>query len=169
MAYETMVQLSKCSAPPLCNWALEIATSLRVIATEEINVVWDLIPTVGEGELGERPSFSLFERVRNGLSISCKSGPLPVDSFNFVFPVNFSLFLLVLLNGFDPPPQTLSSSLFPSHVHVDKWVTFLQIIEKILSSPKKTGLHDVVLHILFLHMDPILPLPRVQMLSVCNH
>lgn len=129
VAYETMVQLSKCTASPLCNWALEIATALRVIATEDINAVWDLIPPVGEGELSERPSLSLFERVRNALSISCKSGPLPVDSFIFVFP----------------------------------------IIEMILSSPKKTGLHDDVLQILFLHMDPILPLPRVRMLSVLYH
>ncbi|XP_071922276.1 protein ILITYHIA-like isoform X1 [Coffea arabica] len=129
VAYETMVQLSKCSATPLCNWALEIATALRVIATEDINAVWDLIPPVGEGEPSERPSLSLFERVRNALSLSCKSGPLPVDSFTFVFP----------------------------------------IIEKILSSPKRTGLHDDVLQILFLHMDPILPLPRVQMLSVLYH
>ncbi|KAL3520591.1 hypothetical protein ACH5RR_018740 [Cinchona calisaya] len=130
VAYETMVQLSKCSASPLCNWALEIATALRVIATEEVNVVWDLISSVGDGaDLSERPSLSLFERVRNGLSISCKSGPLPVDSFTFVFP----------------------------------------IIEKILSSPRKTGLHDDVLQIIFLHMDPILPLPRVQMLSVLYH
>nr|XP_027089601.1 protein ILITYHIA [Coffea arabica] len=129
VAYETMVQLSKCSAAPLCNWALEIATALRVIATEDINAVWDLIPPVGEGEPSERPSLSLFERVRNALSLSCKSGPLPVDSFTFVFP----------------------------------------IIEKILSSPKRTGLHDDVLQILFLHMDPILPLPRVQMLSVLYH
>ncbi|KAL3523389.1 hypothetical protein ACH5RR_016223, partial [Cinchona calisaya] len=129
VAYETMVQLSKCSAAPLCNWALEIATALRVIAIEEVNVVWDLISSVVEVDISERPSLSLFERVRNGLLISCKSGPLPVDSFTFVFP----------------------------------------ILEKILSSPKKTGLHDDVLQILFLHLDPILPLPRVRMLSVLYH
>lgn len=43
----------------------------------------------------------------------------------------------------------------------------MQIMEKILLSPKKTGLHDDVLRILYLHLDPILPVPRVQMLSVC--
>ncbi|CAI9090959.1 OLC1v1025859C1 [Oldenlandia corymbosa var. corymbosa] len=128
VAYGTMVQLSKCSAPPLCNWSLEIATALRVIATEEVSVVWDLIPA-GEGEINERLSLSLFERATNGLSISCKTGPLPVDTFNFVFP----------------------------------------IMEKILLSPKKTGLHDDILQILYLHLDPILPLPRVQMLSVLFH
>lgn len=42
----------------------------------------------------------------------------------------------------------------------------MQVIERILLSPKKTGLHDDVLQILFLHMDPILPLPRIRMLSV---
>lgn len=96
VAYETMVQLSKCSVAPLCNWALEIATALRVIATEDVNTVWDLIPSVGEGEPSERPSLSLFERVKNGLSISCKSGPLPVDSFSFVFPVNSFAYLSVI-------------------------------------------------------------------------
>ena len=100
VAYETMVQLSKCSATPLCNWALEIATALRVIATEDINAVWDLIPPVGEGEPSERPSLSLFERVRNALSLSCKSGPLPVDSFTFVFPVSFLLIYLPFCLGF---------------------------------------------------------------------
>lgn len=130
VAYETMVQLSKCTAPPLCNWALEIATALRVIATEEVNIIWDSIPSDAEvEELNGRPSLSLFERVINGLSISCKSGPLPVDSFTFVFP----------------------------------------IMEKILLSPKKTGLHDDVLRILYLHLDPVLPVPRVQMLSVLYH
>nr|KAJ0193373.1 hypothetical protein LSAT_V11C800422280 [Lactuca sativa] len=42
-------------------------------------------------------------------------------------------------------------------------------MERILSSPKKTRLHGDVLQILFLHMDPILPLPRLKMLSVLYH
>lgn len=92
-----MAQLSKCVAPPLCNWSLEIATALRVIATEDVNVIWDSIPSDTEGELNGRPSLSLFERVINGLSVSCKSGPLPVDSFTFVFPVN-TLFLHIVTN-----------------------------------------------------------------------
>ncbi|GMP21854.1 hypothetical protein CsSME_00000112 [Camellia sinensis var. sinensis] len=87
VAYGTMVKLSRCTAAPLCNWALDIATALRLIVTDEVNVLWDLIPSFGEGETNDRPSFGLFERVINGLSVSCKSGPLPVDSFTIVFPV----------------------------------------------------------------------------------
>ncbi|KAF8392111.1 hypothetical protein HHK36_022453 [Tetracentron sinense] len=86
MAFETMVNLSRCIAPPLCNWAPEIATALRIIATEKVRDVWDQIPSVRE-EANERPSMGLFERIITGLSISCKTGPLPVDSFTFVFPV----------------------------------------------------------------------------------
>ncbi|XAR48876.1 hypothetical protein NMG60_11031843 [Bertholletia excelsa] len=128
-AYETMVNLSKCTASPLCNWALDIATALRLIVTEEVDVLLDLIPSTGDGETNGKPSLGLFERAMNGLSISCKSGPLPVDSFTFIFP----------------------------------------IIERVLLSCKKTGLHDDALRILFLHLDPILPLPRLRMLSVLYH
>ncbi|TQD88948.1 hypothetical protein C1H46_025540 [Malus baccata] len=88
-----------------------------------------MIPSVGEGEANERPSLSLFERIINGLSVSCKTGPLPVDSFTFVFP----------------------------------------IMERILLCSKKTGLHNDVLQILYLHMDPLLPLPRLRMISVLYH
>ncbi|XP_058216318.1 protein ILITYHIA isoform X2 [Rhododendron vialii] len=129
VAYETMVKLSSCTAAPLCNWAIDIATALRLILTEEVIVLWDLVPSISNGEANERPSLGLFERVVNGLSISCKSGPLPVDSFTVIFP----------------------------------------IMERILLSSKKTGLHDDVLRILFLHMDPVLPLPRLRMLSVLYH
>ncbi|KAL0317538.1 UNVERIFIED_CONTAM: protein ILITYHIA [Sesamum angustifolium] len=113
----------------LSNWALEIATALRLIATEETSILWELFPSIGEEEDNGTPSLGLFERLVSGLTSSCKSGPLPVDSFTFIFPV----------------------------------------IERILLSPKKTGLHDDVLQILFLHMDPILPLPRIRMLSVLYH
>ncbi|KAL5566833.1 hypothetical protein UlMin_029997 [Ulmus minor] len=129
VAYETMIKLSRCTAPPLCNWAIDIATALRLIVTDEVRVQLDLIPSVGEGEVNERPSLGLFERIVEGLSVSCKSGPLPVDSFTFVFP----------------------------------------IMERILLSSKKTGLHDDVLRILYMHMDPLLPLPRIKMLSVLYH
>ncbi|XP_065852916.1 protein ILITYHIA [Euphorbia lathyris] len=129
VAYETLVKLSQCTAPPLCNWGLDIATALRLIATEEVSVLLDLISGFGDGEANERPSLSLFERIIRGLSVSCKSGPLPVDSFTFVFP----------------------------------------IMERILLSPKKTGLHDDTLRILYLHMDPQLPLPRLRMLSALYH
>lgn len=45
-------------------------------------------------------------------------------------------------------------------------VAIFQIMETILLSSKKTGLHDDVLRVLYLHMDPLLPLPRLRMLSV---
>lgn len=87
-AFETMVKLSRCTAPPLCDWALDISTALRLIVTDEVRPLLDLIPSVAEEEADGRPSVGLFERILNGLSISCKSGPLPVDSFSFVFPVS---------------------------------------------------------------------------------
>ncbi|XP_034898783.1 protein ILITYHIA-like [Populus alba] len=129
VAYETLVKLSRCTAAPLCHWALDIATALRLIVTKDVSVFLDLIPIAGDREANESPSLGLFERIINGLSVSCKPGPLPVDSFTFVFP----------------------------------------IMEHILLSPKKTGLHDDVLRILFLHMDPLLPLPRLRMLSALYH
>ncbi|KAH9728163.1 protein ILITYHIA [Citrus sinensis] len=125
VAYEALVKLSRCTAMPLCNWALDIATALRLIVTEEVHVDSDLIPSVGEAAKNKEP-LCLFERIVNGLTVSCKSGPLPVDSFTFVFP----------------------------------------IIERILLSPKRTGLHDDVLQMLYKHMDPLLPLPRLRMISV---
>ncbi|KAM6596352.1 hypothetical protein CsatA_006876 [Cannabis sativa] len=129
VAYETMIKLSRCTAAPLCNWALDIATALRLITTDEIQVQLDLIPSVIEGEQKAVPSLGLFERIVTGLSASSKYGPLPVDSFTFVFP----------------------------------------IMERILLSSKKTGLHNDVLRILYMHMDPLLPLPRLRMLSVLYH
>lgn len=86
-----MVKLARCTTSPLCNWALDLATALRLIVTEEAHVLLELIPSVCEGDTNERPSLSLFERIISGLSVSCKSGPLPVDSFTFVFPVTFAL------------------------------------------------------------------------------
>lgn len=91
VAYETLIKLSRCLAPPLCHWAIDIATALRLIAIDEVRVQLDLIPLAGEGEDNERPSLGLFERIVAGLSVSCKYGPLPVDSFTFIFPVKFSL------------------------------------------------------------------------------
>ncbi|VFQ92643.1 unnamed protein product [Cuscuta campestris] len=126
VAYAVLVKVSKCVAPPLSNWALEIATALRLIKTEEPNVLWALFPSASE-EANENPG--LFERVVNGLSFSCNSEPLPVDSFTFVFP----------------------------------------IMERILLASKKTRLHEDVLRIIFLHLDPALPLPRIRMLSALYH
>ncbi|CAN1233879.1 Protein ILITYHIA [Linum perenne] len=129
MAYETLVKLARCTAEPLCNWALDIATALRRISTEEVSIELDLIRSAGEGESHSVPSMGIFERIVNGLSISCKSGPLPVDSFTIVFP----------------------------------------IMERILLSSKRTGLHDDVLRVIYMHMDPLLPLPRLRMLSTLYH
>ncbi|CAH9067306.1 unnamed protein product, partial [Cuscuta epithymum] len=42
-------------------------------------------------------------------------------------------------------------------------------MERILLASKKTRLHEDVLQIIFLHLDPALPLPRVRMLSVLYH
>nr|CAD1820930.1 unnamed protein product [Ananas comosus var. bracteatus] len=113
-AFATMLKLAHCIAPPLCNWALEIAAALRIISTEESNVVWELMPLVVEGKI---------------IGVACRAGPLPADSFSFVFP----------------------------------------IIEKILLASKKTALHDDVLRIISMHLDPILPLPRPRMLSALYH
>ncbi|KAJ8770180.1 hypothetical protein K2173_011515 [Erythroxylum novogranatense] len=129
VAYETLVKLSRCTAPPLCNWAFDIATALCIIETEEGSILLDLVPPAGKGETNGKPAPALFERIIHGLHVSCKSGPLPVDSFTFVFP----------------------------------------IMERILLSSKKTGLHDDVLQIMYLHMDPMLPLPRLRMISALYH
>ncbi|RZB49639.1 protein ILITYHIA-like [Glycine soja] len=85
-AFETMVKLARCTAPPLCDWALDISTALRLIVTDEVHLLLDLVPSVAEEEANERPH-GLFERILDGLSISCKSGALPVDSFSFIFPI----------------------------------------------------------------------------------
>ncbi|ESQ38842.1 hypothetical protein EUTSA_v10022486mg [Eutrema salsugineum] len=125
-AFENVVKLARCTVQPLCNWALEIATALRLIAIDEVDTSSDFRPSVDKaGKTYE----GLFERIVNGLSISCKSGPLPVDTFTFIFP----------------------------------------ILERILLSSKRTKLHDDVLRILFMHLDPMLPLPRLRMISVLYH
>ncbi|KAG7588786.1 HEAT type 2 [Arabidopsis suecica] len=56
------------------------------------------------------------------------------------------------------------------------WLLFLDpllrspiILERILLSSKRTKLHDDVLHILYIHLDPMLPLPRLRMISVLYH
>ncbi|XP_038891106.1 protein ILITYHIA [Benincasa hispida] len=129
VAYEALVKLSRCLAPPLCNSALDIATALRMIATDGDHLLLDLTPLVGEAEANGRPSLGILERIVTALSVACRSGSLPIDTFTFIFP----------------------------------------IMEKILLSSKKTGLHDDVLRVLYLHMDPLLPLPRLRMLSVLYH
>ncbi|CAL4927024.1 unnamed protein product [Urochloa decumbens] len=128
-AFRTMLKLARCTAPPLCNWAPEIAAAIRVISVGDFEMVLDLMPVILEEDGKKKPSSGLFEQIVNGLSIACKAGPLPADSFTFIFP----------------------------------------IMERILMSSKKTCLHDDVLHILSMHLDPILPLPRPRMLSVLYH
>ncbi|PPR92002.1 hypothetical protein GOBAR_AA28683 [Gossypium barbadense] len=105
VAYDTSVKLAHCLVHPLCNWALDIATALRLIVTDEVRIQLELIPTVDE-VAEERPSFGLFERI---------------------------------------------------------------IMERVLLASKRTGLHDDVLRILYMHMDPLLPLPRLRMLSALYH
>ncbi|CAN6287018.1 unnamed protein product [Urochloa humidicola] len=128
-AFRTMLRLARCTAPPLCNWAPEIAAAIRVISVGDFEMVLDLMPVIVGEDSKKIPSSGLFEQIVNGLKIACKAGPLPADSFTFIFP----------------------------------------IMERILLSSKKTCLHDDVLHILSMHLDPILPLPRPRMLSVLYH
>ncbi|KAL1214916.1 Protein ILITYHIA [Cardamine amara subsp. amara] len=124
-AFENLVKLARCTVQPMCNWALEIATALRLIAIDEVDASSDFRPSLDKaGKTDE-----LFERIINGLSVTCKSGPLPVDTFTFIFP----------------------------------------ILERILLSSKRSKLHDDVLQILNMHLDPMLPLPRLRMISVLYH
>ncbi|KQK13484.1 protein ILITYHIA [Brachypodium distachyon] len=128
-AFCAMLRLARCTAPPLCNWATQIAAAIRVISVEDFEMVMDLMPMIMEEDSKKRSSSGLFEQIVTGLATACKMGPLPADSFTFIFP----------------------------------------IMERILLSSKKTSLHDDVLQILSMHMDPILPLPRPRMLSVLYH
>lgn len=86
-----MVMLAKCSVAPLNNWALDIATALRLTATDESHRLCDIIPSDGDRVPKGGLFLGLFERIITGLSVSCKTGPLPVDSFTFVFPVTFPI------------------------------------------------------------------------------
>ncbi|XP_020166080.1 protein ILITYHIA [Aegilops tauschii subsp. strangulata] len=129
-AFCAMLRLARCTAPPLCNWATEIAAAIHVMSVEDFEAVLDLMPVlIMEEDSKKRPPSGLFEKIVTGLTAACRMGPLPADSFTFVFP----------------------------------------IMERILLSSKKTSLHDDVLQILSMHMDPILPLPRPRMLSVLYH
>jgi hypothetical protein len=85
-AFCTLLRLARCTAPPLCNWAPEIAAAIRVISVGDLEIVLDLTPVIMEDD-SKKPSSGLFEQIVNGLTIACKAGPLPADSFTFVFPV----------------------------------------------------------------------------------
>lgn len=93
VAYEALVKLSRCLAPPLCNSALDIATALRMIVTDGDHLLLDLVPSVGEAEANGRSSLGILERIVTALSIACRSGSLPIDTFTFIFPVCISLTL----------------------------------------------------------------------------
>ncbi|KAG5056227.1 hypothetical protein JHK85_008737 [Glycine max] len=116
-AFETMVKLARCTAPPLCDWALDISTALRLIVTDEVHLLLDLVPSVTEEEFNERPH-GLFERILDGLSISCKSGALPVDSFSFIFPVLYHVLGVVpaYQASIGPALNELSLGLQPAEV-----------------------------------------------------
>uniref|UniRef100_K4AM52 TOG domain-containing protein n=1 Tax=Setaria italica TaxID=4555 RepID=K4AM52_SETIT len=86
-AFRTMLRLARCTAPPLCNWAPEIAAAIRVISIGDFEMVLDLMPVIVEEDSKKKPSSGLFEQIVNGLTIACKAGPLPADSFTFIFPV----------------------------------------------------------------------------------
>ncbi|XP_031484285.1 protein ILITYHIA isoform X1 [Nymphaea colorata] len=129
VAFETMVKLARCIAPPIVHLAPEIAAALRLVATDPTSFMHELVPLMADEEIHGKQAVGLLEGIVEGLVEACKSGPLPVDSFVFLFP----------------------------------------ILEQILSSMKKTRLHDNVLHIISMHMDPMLPLPRLRMLSVLYH
>ncbi|TVU45340.1 hypothetical protein EJB05_04825 [Eragrostis curvula] len=86
-AFDAMLKLSRCLAPPLCNWAPEIAAAIRVISFDDFEMTLDLMPVAMEEDDKKKSSPGLFEQIVNGLTIACKAGPLPADSFTFIFPV----------------------------------------------------------------------------------
>uniref|UniRef100_A0A0E0KIC6 TOG domain-containing protein n=1 Tax=Oryza punctata TaxID=4537 RepID=A0A0E0KIC6_ORYPU len=86
-AFCAMLNLARCTAPPLCNWAPEIAAAIRVIAVDDFEMVMDLMPVIVEEDSNKKSSPGLFEQIVTGLTVACKAGPLPADSFTFVFPV----------------------------------------------------------------------------------
>ncbi|KAF3790933.1 eIF-2-alpha kinase activator [Nymphaea thermarum] len=124
VAFETMVKLARCIAPPIVHLAPEIAAALRLVATDPTSFMHELVPLMADEEIHGKQAVGLLEGIVEGLVEACKFGPLPVDSFVFIFP----------------------------------------ILEQILLSMKKTRLHDNVLLIISMHMDPMLPLPRLRML-----
>jgi hypothetical protein len=159
-----MLRLARCTAPPLCNWATDIAAAIRVMSVEDFEMVLDLMPVIMEEDSKKRPSPGLFEQIVTGLTAACKAGPLPADSFTFIFPV-FLQFHQWSYHNFTCVPLGFSFLSFIFYLFINLLVC-TQIMETILLSSKKTCLHDDVLQILSMHLDPILPLPRPRMLSV---
>ncbi|CAE5962845.1 unnamed protein product [Arabidopsis arenosa] len=59
-AFENLVKLARCTVQPLCNWALEISTSLRLTSSDEVDASSDFRPSVDKaGKTYEGP----FERI----------------------------------------------------------------------------------------------------------
>ena len=107
-----MLRLARCTAPPLCNWAPEIAAAIRVISVGDFEMVLDLMPVIMEEDSKKKPSSGLFEQIVNGLTAACKAGPLPADSFTFIFPVLFHF----VFSRLTSVPLDLSLSAFISPV-----------------------------------------------------
>lgn len=128
-AFETMVKLARCVAPPVRDLALDLGAALKIVATSKASIVQELVLSSDQTNAKEKRVAGVFERIVAGLTTACKDGPLPADSFTFIFP----------------------------------------ILEQILLSPKKTKVHDDVLGILSLHLDPVVPLPRLRMIEVLYH
>lgn len=128
-AFETMVKLARCVAPPIRDLALDLGVALKIVATSKASIVQELVLSSDQTNAKEKPVAGMFERIVAGLVTACKDGPLPADSFTFIFP----------------------------------------ILEQILFSPQKTKVHDDVLWILSLHLDPVVPLPRLRMIEVLYH
>ena len=115
-AFCTMLRLARCTAPPLCNWAPEIAAAIRVISVGDFEMVLDLTPVIMEDDSKKKPSSGLFEQIVNGLTIACKAGPLPADSFTFVFPVCRPLSLV--------QPQIHFYFSFPFNIYFSLFLSF---------------------------------------------
>lgn len=154
-----MVKIARCIAPPIVHLAPEIAAALCLVATNPTSFMHELVPLMADDIHGKQ-AVGLLEGIVEGLVEACKSGPLPVDSFVFIFPV----FVLSC------PAKDFSVPILRSFLWCPKFFCpgfyAWQVLEQILLSMKKTSLHDNILHIISLHMDPMLPLPRLRMLSV---
>lgn len=90
-AFSAMLKLARCTAPPLCDYATEIAAALRITSNKDSILVLDLAPVNEREYHAKKTSPGLFDQIVTGLSIACKSGPLPADTFTFIFPVTMLL------------------------------------------------------------------------------
>lgn len=86
-AFSAMLKLARCTAPPLCDYATEIAAALRITSNKDSILVLDLAPVNERENHAKKTLPGLFDQIVTGLSLACKSGPLPADTFTFIFPV----------------------------------------------------------------------------------